>query len=87
MTTTATDRLEVLRYELLKDETLKGERPIVEAAQYIQHAIDALEAKRRVTQERLGQLHIWVAEARSAKIGFAEYISEKMEEAWEIRPR
>ena len=38
-------------------------------------------------QARLGQLHIWVAEARSAKVGFAEYISEKMEQAWKIEYR
>lgn len=38
-------------------------------------------------EARLGQLHVWVAEARSAKIGFAEYISAKMEEAWKIEAR
>jgi hypothetical protein len=44
--------------------------------------INELTRKQAAADARLGQLHVWVAEARSAKIGFAEYIASKVEQEW-----
>ena len=87
MSTTDIDRLEDLHYQLLHTEGAENLDAVQTAAAQVRLHINALENERVAARDRLGQLHIWVAEARSAKIGFAEYISAQMENAWKIEAR
>ena len=86
---TATETIAKLEdlVSLLDHDALRGHMKLGEALNFANSHLHQLNREMDAQQARLGQLHIWVAEARSAKVGFAEYISEKMEQAWKIEYR